>query len=98
MFYKCRCRVSVLARRFLKRGDFDSAQDFETRLFDYLEIYNTHHAHPYRWTYTGQPLMRATPFSRTRRQQRQGRAWFSSRPQRFERVFYPPRPYKRAAA
>src|SRR6266568_9446678 len=58
---------------------------------------NTHHAHPYRWTYTGQPLVRATPFSQTRRQQRQGRAWFSPRPQCFERVFYPPRPYKRAA-
>jgi hypothetical protein len=88
---------SVLARRFLKRGDFDSAHDFDTRLSDYLEIYNTHHAHPYRWTYTGQPLVRATPFSRTRRQQRHGRAWFSSRPKRFERAFYPPRPYKRAA-
>ena len=89
---------SVLARRFLKRGDFGSAQDFETRLSDYLEVYNTHQAHPYRWTYTGQPLVRATPFSQTRRQQRQGRAWFSSRPQRFERAFYPPRPYKRTAA
>jgi hypothetical protein len=90
--------LSVLARRFLKRGDFDSAHDFETRLSDYLEAYNTHHAHPYRWTYTGQPLVRATPFSCTRRQQRQGRAWFSSRPKRFERVLSPPRPYKRAAA
>jgi hypothetical protein len=89
---------SVLARRFLKRGDFDSAHDFETRLYDSLEVYNTHPAHPYRWTYTGQPLVRATPLSRTRRQQRHGRAWFSSRPKRVERVFYPPRPYKRAAA
>ncbi len=89
---------SVLARRFLKRGDFCSAQDFEARLCDYLEVYNTHQAHPYRWTYTGQPLVRATPFNQTRRQQRQGRAWFSPRPQRFERAFYPPRPYKRAAA
>jgi hypothetical protein len=89
---------SVLARRFLKRGDYCSAQDFETRLYDYLEVYNTHHAHPYRWTYTGQPLVRATPFSQTRRQQRHGRAWFSSRPKRFERAFYPPRPYKRAAS
>jgi DDE superfamily endonuclease len=88
---------SVLARRFLKRGDFCSPDDFETRLVDYLDVYNTHHAHPYRWTYTGQPLVRATPFSQTRRQQRQGRAWFSPRPQRFERAFYPPRPYKRAA-
>src|SRR5947207_2284388 len=30
---------SVLARRFLKRGDFASAHDFETRLGDYMEIY-----------------------------------------------------------
>jgi hypothetical protein len=89
---------SVLARRFLKRGDFASAHDFETRLTDYLEVYNTHHAHPYRWTYTGQPLVRATPFSHTRRQQRQGRVGVSARPKRFERTLYPPRPYKRAAA
>jgi transposase len=89
---------SVLARRFLKRGDFCSPQDFATRLDAYLAVYNTHHAHPYRWTYTGQPLVRATPFSQTRRQQRHGRAWFSARPKRFERAFYPPRPYKRAAA
>ena len=89
---------SVLARRFLKRGDYASAQDFDTRLSDYLEVYNTHHAHPYRWTYTGQPLVRATPFSQTRRQQRQGRAWFSPRPKPFERACYPPRPYKRSTA
>ena len=88
---------SVLARRFLQRGDFASVEDFATRLCDYLEVYNTHQAHPYRWTYTGQPLVRATPFSRTRRQQRHGRAWFSPRPQRFERIFYPPRPYHRTA-
>ena len=90
--------LSVVARRFLKRGNFCSAQDFETRLGDYLEVYNTHAAHPYRWTSAGQPLVRATPFSQTRRQQRHGRAWFSSRPQRFERTLCPPRPYKRAAA
>ena len=89
--------LSVLARRFLKRGDVCSPDDFATRLMDYLDVYNTHHAHPYRWTYTGQPLVRATPFSQTRRQQRQGRAWFSPRPQRFARAFYPPRPYRRAA-
>jgi hypothetical protein len=89
---------SVFARQFLKRGDFCSGADFDTRLFDYLEVYNTHRAHPYRWTYTGQPLVRATPFSQTRRQQCQGRAWFSPRPQRFARVLYPPRPYKRSVA
>jgi DDE superfamily endonuclease len=88
---------SVLARRFLKRGDFGSVEDCEGRLGEYLEVYNTHAAHPYRWTYTGQPLVRATPCSQTRRQQRYGRAWFSPRPQRFERAFYPTRPYHRSS-
>lgn len=86
----------VLARRFLKRGDFCSVEDFATRLDDYLDVYHTHYAHPYRWTSTGHPLVRATPFSQTRRQQRHGRAWFSPRPQRFERALYPPRSYNRA--
>jgi hypothetical protein len=87
---------SVLARRFLKRGDFCSVEDCEARLLDYLEGYNTQYAHPYRWTYTGQPLVRATPFSQTRRQQQHGRAWFSPRPKPFARAFYPPRPYNRS--
>ena len=89
---------SVFARRFLKRGDFCSGEDFENQLCTYLEGYNTHEAHPYRWTYTGQPLVRATPFSHTRRQQQQGRAWFSPRPPRFARALYPPRPYKQKRA
>jgi hypothetical protein len=89
---------SVLARRFLRRGDFTGPEDFERRLLRFLEEYNARHARPYRWTYTGQPLVRGTPFSQTRRQQRHGRAWVASRPQTWERFLYPPRPYKRAAA
>lgn len=85
---------STLARRFLKRGDFASAEEFVARLTAYLDDHNVHRAHPYRWTYTGQPLVRATPFSQTRRQQRSGRAWFGTRPQRFDRFLYPPRPYR----
>lgn len=88
---------SVLARRFLQRGDFACAAEFEERLAAYLEAYNAREKHPYRWTYTGQPLVRGTPFCRTRRQQRQGRAWFGTRRQRFDRVLYSPRPYKRRA-
>jgi transposase len=88
----------VLHRRFLARGSFPSAKDFTRRLERFLQEYNARHAHPYRWTYTGEPLVRDTPFSRTRRQQRQGRACFSLRPKRFERLFYAPRPYRRQAA
>ena len=86
---------SVLARRLLRRGDFASAAEFEQRLTRWLEDYNTRHAHPYRWTYTGEPLVRATPFSQTRRQQQHGRANFGTRPPLFERLLFPPRPYKR---
>jgi hypothetical protein len=88
---------SVLARQFLKRGDFRSLKEFEERLRAYLQEYNQHQAHPYRWTYTGEPLVRATPFSRTSRQRRQGRAWFGTRPSLFERLLHPPRPYHRQA-
>jgi transposase len=89
---------STLARRWLKRGDFASAEDFVARFQAYMADYNSHRAHPYRWTYTGQPLVRATPFSQTRRQAQHGRAWFGSRPQLFERCLYSPRPYHRRAA
>lgn len=86
---------SVVARQFLKRGDFTSVKEFEERLRAYLEEYNQEKAHPYRWTYTGTPLVRQTPFSQTDRQRRAGRAWFGTRPQLFERLIHPPRPYRR---
>jgi len=44
---------STFARRFLKRGDFASAEEFVVRLTAYLDDHNAHRAHPYRWTYTG---------------------------------------------
>jgi hypothetical protein len=87
----------VLQRRFLARGEFKSAEEFEQRLTAYLEDYNARYAHPYRWTYTSQPLVRATPFERTRRQQQLGRAWVGRRPQLFEKLLYPPGPYRKAS-
>ena len=85
---------SVLSRRFLKRGDFSGAQSFEQRLDAWLTAYNRDHAHPYRWTFTGEPLVRATPFSQTRRQQQRGRADFGNRAL-WMRKLYPPRAYRR---
>jgi len=87
---------SVLSRRFLERGDFASPEEFEQRLRAFLEDYNAHHAHPYRWTYTGQPLVRDTPFSQSRRQQQRGRVGVGTRRPRWQRLLYPPRPYKRS--
>lgn len=88
----------VLPRRFLARGSFTSAAEFDGQLQRFLEDYNARYAHPYRWTSTGEPLVRDTPCSRTRRQQCHGRASCSPRPKRFERLLYPPRPYRRQAA
>jgi hypothetical protein len=88
----------VVHRRFLARGSFHSAREFEDRLKQFLQDYNARHAHPYRWTYAGEPLVRDTPFSRTRRQQRQGWAYFSPRLKAFEKFFYPLRPYHRQEA
>lgn len=87
---------SVLARRFLQRGDFDGPVEFEARLRRFLDDYNKYHAHPYRWTYTGEVLVRSTPFSQTRQQQRRGRGWSGRRPPTWQRALYPPRPYRRA--
>jgi DDE superfamily endonuclease len=87
---------SVLARQFLRRGDFTSIKEFEERLWRYMDEYNLEKAHPYRWTYTGEPLQRRTPFSQTRQQRQQGRAWFGTRPQLYERILHPLRPYHRA--
>jgi transposase len=89
---------SVLHRRFVARGSFPSAKDFDRRLERFWKDYDLRHAPPYRWTSTGEPFGRDTPFSRTRRQQHQGRACFSPRPKPFERLLYAPRPYRRQAA
>jgi hypothetical protein len=86
----------ALTRRLLARDDFASAEAFARRLGEWMAYYNERWAHPYRWTYAGTPLVRDTPFERTRRQQKRGRAYFSPRPKCFERLFYPPRPYHKA--
>jgi hypothetical protein len=87
---------SVLGRKLLARDDFASASAFEGRLREWLDYYNRQLAHPYRWTYAGTPLVRDTPFDRTRRQRRRGHAFFSPRPKCYERLFDPPRPYHKA--
>lgn len=88
---------STLTRRFLSQGDFDSIERFESQLGEFVAEYNRLHARPYRWTYAGTPLVRGIPFSRTRAQERHGRALSSPRPPLYQRLLYPPRPYLRQA-
>jgi len=46
----------VLQRRVIRRGNFRSKADLTRRILEYIAYYNENLAHPYRWTYTGQPL------------------------------------------
>lgn len=46
----------VLQRRVIRRGNFLSMADLTRRILRYIVYYNEQLAHPYRWTYTGQPL------------------------------------------
>jgi putative transposase len=88
---------SVVSRKLLARDDFASAEAFVQGVGEWMDYHNKELAHPYGWTYAGTPLVRDTPLERTRRQQRRGRAPFSDRPKPFQRLFFPPRPYHKAA-
>ncbi len=46
---------SILARRLLKRGEFDSPEDLVAKIMAFIADYNLH-AKPFRWTYEGKPL------------------------------------------
>ena len=48
---------NALKRRCLRRGDFQSVADLEATLAAFIQTYNRLHAHPYRWTYSGDPLV-----------------------------------------
>jgi hypothetical protein len=47
---------SILVRRLLKRGSFSSVEDLRTRILAFISYYNQT-AKPFRWTYTGRPLV-----------------------------------------
>lgn len=90
--------LGVRHRRLWARGSFGSAKEGAGRVEPCWHDYTARHAHPYRWTSTGELFVRDTPLSRTRRQQRHGRACGSQRPKQWARLCYPPRPYGRRAA
>lgn len=52
---------SFLSRDLLRRGSFTSKKDLKQKLFHYIQDYNRHRAHPFKWTYTGQPLAVGNP-------------------------------------
>jgi DDE superfamily endonuclease len=47
---------SILARRFLKRGNFRSKQDLKEKLLAFIDYFNDTMAKAFKWTYKGKPL------------------------------------------
>jgi len=47
---------NTLQRRCLRLGDFPSGDHLAAKILAFIDTYNRRHAHPYRWTYTGEPL------------------------------------------
>ena len=50
---------SILTRKLLKRGNFTSITDLERQLQAFIDYFNASMAKPFRWTYTGRPLVAA---------------------------------------
>jgi transposase len=46
---------SVLGRKLLNRESFSSKVDLANKVSQFIDYYNFHLAHPYRWSYTGTP-------------------------------------------
>ena len=49
----------VIMRKVIRRGSFTSVADLRTKLLDFVTYFNRVFAKPFRWTYTGRPLMKA---------------------------------------
>jgi transposase len=49
----------VIMRKVIRRGSFTSVSDLRTKLLNFVMYFNRVFAKPFRWTYTGRPLMKA---------------------------------------
>lgn len=48
---------SILVRRLLKRASFTSLADLRQRVLDFIAYFNQTAAKPFKWTFTGRPLV-----------------------------------------
>src|SRR4051794_9885260 len=49
----------VIMRKVIRRGSFTSVADLRTKLLNFIAYFNRVFAKPFRWTYTGRPLIKA---------------------------------------
>ena len=48
----------VIMRKVIRRGTFTSVEDLRDKLMNFIAYFNRVFAKPFRWTYTGRPLMK----------------------------------------
>lgn len=48
---------SILTRRLLQRGSFESLEHLEQRVLSFIDFFNETMAKPFKWTYKGTPLV-----------------------------------------
>lgn len=51
---------STLSRKVINRGSFTSVEDLDDKIISFIKYYNKELAKPYKWTYTGKPLAKAS--------------------------------------
>ena len=49
----------VIMRKVIRRGSFTSVDDLRTKVLNFIAYFNRVFAKPFRWTYTGRPLIKA---------------------------------------
>lgn len=47
---------SILARKMIRRGNFNSKEDLKAKLSAFIDYFNQTMAKPFKWTYAGKPL------------------------------------------
>jgi transposase len=47
----------VMIRKVVRRGSFSSVADLRAKLLNFIDDFNRVIAQPFRWTYTGRPLI-----------------------------------------
>lgn len=48
--------LGILVRKVLRRGNFTSRDDLQTKVLAFIDYFNRTMAHPFKWTYQGKPL------------------------------------------
>jgi hypothetical protein len=52
---------SIIVRKVIRRGNFISLEDIQTKIAHFTDFFNKTTAKPFRWTYEGKPVAARAP-------------------------------------